>query len=68
MRIEAPVIDTLVIREITDNTQDVSLRGENYPGLSVQRTGSPQAAQGNTLESEWGLALEPPRVCRRLHT
>jgi 7,8-dihydropterin-6-yl-methyl-4-(beta-D-ribofuranosyl)aminobenzene 5'-phosphate synthase len=57
VRIEAPVIDTLVIREITDNTQDVSLRGENYPGLSVQRTGSPQAAQGNTLESEWGLAL-----------
>ena len=27
------------------------------PGLAVSRTGFPEAAQGNTLESEWGLAL-----------
>ena len=27
------------------------------PGLTVQRTGMPQASQGKTLRSEWGLAL-----------
>jgi 7,8-dihydropterin-6-yl-methyl-4-(beta-D-ribofuranosyl)aminobenzene 5'-phosphate synthase len=55
--IEAPVIDTLVVREITDNAHDVSLRSEKHSGLSVQRTGFPQVEQGKTLESEWGLAL-----------
>jgi hypothetical protein len=32
-RIGVPLIDTLVIREITDGTHDVFLRGANYPGL-----------------------------------
>ena len=57
VRIEAPVIDTLVVREITDNAHDVSLPSEKYSGLSVQRTGFPQVEQGKTLGSEWGLAL-----------
>ncbi|HXY99101.1 MAG TPA: MBL fold metallo-hydrolase [Stellaceae bacterium] len=56
-RIDAPVIDELVVREITDNTHDLFLRGLEAPGLAVRRTGMPEAAQGKTLESEWGLAL-----------
>src|SRR5262249_41528005 len=56
-KIDAPVIDRIVIREITDNTHDIFLRGAQYPGLAVQRTGFPQATRGKTLESEWGLAL-----------
>jgi 7,8-dihydropterin-6-yl-methyl-4-(beta-D-ribofuranosyl)aminobenzene 5'-phosphate synthase len=57
VRIEPPVIDQLTVREITDNTHDIFLGGAKYPGLAVQRTGFPQAPQGKTLESEWGLAL-----------
>jgi 7,8-dihydropterin-6-yl-methyl-4-(beta-D-ribofuranosyl)aminobenzene 5'-phosphate synthase len=57
VRIEAPVVEQLTVREITDNTHDIFLTGAKYPGLSVQRTGFPQAPQGKTLESEWGLAL-----------
>ncbi len=56
-KVEVPAIDRLVIREITDNTHDIFLRSAEYPGLAVQRTGFPQAPQGKTLESEWGLAL-----------
>jgi 7,8-dihydropterin-6-yl-methyl-4-(beta-D-ribofuranosyl)aminobenzene 5'-phosphate synthase len=57
VRIDAPVIDQLTVREITDNTHDIFLRGAELPGLAIRRTGFPQAAQGKTLESEWGLAL-----------
>jgi 7,8-dihydropterin-6-yl-methyl-4-(beta-D-ribofuranosyl)aminobenzene 5'-phosphate synthase len=57
VRIEAPIIDKLTIREITDNTHDIFLSGAKLPGLVVGRTGFPAAAQGETLESEWGLAL-----------
>src|SRR5271155_1558184 len=57
VRIDAPVIDELTVREITDNTHDIFLRGAELPGLVVRRTGFPQAPQGKTLESEWGLAL-----------
>jgi 7,8-dihydropterin-6-yl-methyl-4-(beta-D-ribofuranosyl)aminobenzene 5'-phosphate synthase len=56
-RIEAPVIDELVVREITDNAHDLFLQGAEKPGLAVRRIGMPAAAQGKTLESEWGLAL-----------
>ena len=45
------------MREITDGTHDIFLRGAELPGLTVQRTGFPEAAQGRTLLSEWGLAL-----------
>jgi len=57
VRIDAPVVDRVVIREITDNQHNIFLGPLERPGLSVQRTGFPGAAQGKTLESEWGLAL-----------
>jgi 7,8-dihydropterin-6-yl-methyl-4-(beta-D-ribofuranosyl)aminobenzene 5'-phosphate synthase len=57
VRIDAPVIDELTVREITDNTHDIFLRPVEAPGLAVRRTGFPEAPQGKTLESEWGLAL-----------
>ncbi len=57
IRIDAPVVDEVVIREITDNTHDIFLRGAQAPGLAVSRVGFPEASQGRTLESEWGLAL-----------
>jgi len=56
-RIDAPVVDKVVVREITDNQHNIFLRPLERPGLTVQRTGFPAAAQGKTLESEWGLAL-----------
>ncbi len=57
VRIDVPVVDEIIVREITDNTHDIFLRGAQVPGLAVSRVGFPEAAQGKTLESEWGLAL-----------
>jgi 7,8-dihydropterin-6-yl-methyl-4-(beta-D-ribofuranosyl)aminobenzene 5'-phosphate synthase len=57
IRFDPPVIDELTIREITDNSHDIFLRGLDSPGLAVQRIGFPALSQGKTLESEWGLAL-----------
>ena len=56
-RIDAPGVERLVIREITDNSHNIFLGPLERPGLTVQRTGFPGAPQGKTLESEWGLAL-----------
>jgi 7,8-dihydropterin-6-yl-methyl-4-(beta-D-ribofuranosyl)aminobenzene 5'-phosphate synthase len=56
-RIDAPAVDQVTIREITDGSHDIFLAGAKLPGLSVSRIGFPAAAQGKTLESEWGLAL-----------
>jgi 7,8-dihydropterin-6-yl-methyl-4-(beta-D-ribofuranosyl)aminobenzene 5'-phosphate synthase len=56
-RIDAPVIDELTVREITDNSHDIFLGPVQAPALMVRRTGFPEAPQGKTLESEWGLAL-----------
>jgi 7,8-dihydropterin-6-yl-methyl-4-(beta-D-ribofuranosyl)aminobenzene 5'-phosphate synthase len=56
-RIDAPVVDRVVVREITDNQHNIFLKPLERPGLTVQRTGFPAAPQGKTLESEWGLAL-----------
>jgi 7,8-dihydropterin-6-yl-methyl-4-(beta-D-ribofuranosyl)aminobenzene 5'-phosphate synthase len=55
--VDAPVVDQVTVREITDNTHDMFLASTKLPGLAVGRTGFPDAAQGKTLESEWGLAL-----------
>jgi 7,8-dihydropterin-6-yl-methyl-4-(beta-D-ribofuranosyl)aminobenzene 5'-phosphate synthase len=55
-RIGVPAVDRIVVQEVTDGAHDVFLRGSEQPGLAVQRT-SPNAAQGRTLHSEWGLAL-----------
>ena len=57
LRIDAPVVDQVTVREITDNSHDIFQRGAEFPGLTVRRPGSPGAPQGRTLESEWGLAL-----------
>jgi len=57
VRIDAPVVDQVIVREITDNSHDIFQRGAEFPGLRVGRPGSPGAQQGRTLESEWGLAL-----------
>jgi 7,8-dihydropterin-6-yl-methyl-4-(beta-D-ribofuranosyl)aminobenzene 5'-phosphate synthase len=56
-RIDAPVVDRVVVREITDNSHNIFLGPLERPGLTVQRTGFPAATEGKTLESEWGLAL-----------
>jgi 7,8-dihydropterin-6-yl-methyl-4-(beta-D-ribofuranosyl)aminobenzene 5'-phosphate synthase len=56
--IDAPVVDRVVVQEITDGSHDIFLRGAELPGLSVQRVGPAAfAPQGRTLSSEWGLAL-----------
>ena len=65
LRIDAPVIDQLTVREITDGSHDIFLKGTKLPGLAVSRTGFPEAAQGKTLESEWGLALHKGTEARR---
>jgi 7,8-dihydropterin-6-yl-methyl-4-(beta-D-ribofuranosyl)aminobenzene 5'-phosphate synthase len=54
---DVPVVDQVVIREITDNQHNIFLKPLTAPGLAVARTGFPAAPQGKTLESEWGLAL-----------
>jgi len=54
---DVPVVDQVIIREITDNQHNIFLKPLTAPGLSVTRIGFPAAAQGKTLESEWGLAL-----------
>jgi FtsP/CotA-like multicopper oxidase with cupredoxin domain len=55
VRIEAPVVDRVVVQEITDGAHDIFLRGAELPGLSVQRVGPAAfAGQGKTLSSEWG--------------
>jgi 7,8-dihydropterin-6-yl-methyl-4-(beta-D-ribofuranosyl)aminobenzene 5'-phosphate synthase len=57
VRIDAPVVDRVVVQEITDGAHDIFLKGAELPGLSVQRTGIPAGAKGRTLHGEWGLAL-----------
>jgi 7,8-dihydropterin-6-yl-methyl-4-(beta-D-ribofuranosyl)aminobenzene 5'-phosphate synthase len=54
---DVPVVDRVVVREITDNQHNIFLKPVTAPGLTVARTGFPEAPQGKTLESEWGLAL-----------
>ena len=56
IRIDVPTVDKLTIRVVTDGAHDTMLRGAEYPGLTVARTGS-FPSQGKTLQSEWGLAL-----------
>jgi len=35
VHVDAPVIDQLTVREITDNTHDIFLRGAKFSGLAV---------------------------------
>jgi len=53
---DAPVVDEVTVREITDNAHDLFARPAEAPGLLVQRP-NPGGPEGKTLESEWGLAL-----------
>ena len=55
-RIDVPVVERIVVREVTDGAHDIFLRGVELPGLAVKRTGYNEV-QGRTLHSEWGLAL-----------
>jgi len=57
VRIDVPTVDQIVVREVTDGDHNIFLRPAETPGLTVQRTGMTDAAQGRTLRSEWGLAL-----------
>ena len=57
VKIDVPVVDEIVVREITDNSHDIFLGGAKAPGLAVSRVGFPAAQDGKTLQSEWGLAL-----------
>jgi 7,8-dihydropterin-6-yl-methyl-4-(beta-D-ribofuranosyl)aminobenzene 5'-phosphate synthase len=52
---DVPVVDEIVVREITDNQHNIFLKPLERAGLTVERVGLMPA--GNTLESEWGLAL-----------
>ena len=45
VHIDAPVVDRVVVQEITDGSHDIFLRGAELPGLSVQRVG-PAASAG----------------------
>jgi 7,8-dihydropterin-6-yl-methyl-4-(beta-D-ribofuranosyl)aminobenzene 5'-phosphate synthase len=54
--IDVPVVDRIVVQEVTDGAHDIFLRPVEFPGLAVKRTGYNQE-QGRTLHSEWGLAL-----------
>jgi 7,8-dihydropterin-6-yl-methyl-4-(beta-D-ribofuranosyl)aminobenzene 5'-phosphate synthase len=56
-KIEAPIVDEVTIREITDNANDIFLKNFEGPGLKVARPSGLGGAQGLTLESEWGLAM-----------
>ncbi len=57
VRIDAPIVDQVTVREITDNAHDIFLRDAEAPGLRIRRPGMIGAQEGKTLESEWGLAL-----------
>ncbi len=56
VRIDAPSVDEITVREITDNAHDLFARPVQAPGLLVQRP-NPGGPEGKTLASEWGLAL-----------
>jgi 7,8-dihydropterin-6-yl-methyl-4-(beta-D-ribofuranosyl)aminobenzene 5'-phosphate synthase len=49
-----PIVDAVVVQEITDNVNNIFLKDATLPSVTVSRTGP---AGKKTLESEWGLAL-----------
>ena len=48
VRIDVPTVDQVVVREVTDGDHNIFLRPSETPGLTVQRTGMTDAAQGRT--------------------
>jgi hypothetical protein len=51
VRVDAPVVEQVTVREITDNSHDIFLRGAKLPGLAVGRTGMPDASKGAVSRS-----------------
>ena len=57
-RIEAPVVDSLVIQVVTDGNHDIFISGAQVPGVRVERArGFRGAQERRVLRSEWGLSL-----------
>ena len=57
-RIEAPVVDKLVIQVIVDGAHDIFIPAQTVPGLGiVQNRLQGGAGYRGTLQSEWGLSL-----------
>ncbi|WP_216856181.1 MBL fold metallo-hydrolase [Acidisphaera sp. S103] len=57
VHITPPVVDTLTIQAVIDNSHDIFISKDQPPGVGVQRVGSPAAFGDKTLESQWGLSL-----------
>src|SRR5215470_9825064 len=57
-KIEAPLVDKLVIRVVVDGAHDIFIPDQKIPGLGVQPTRLQSGGKfSRTLQSEWGLAL-----------
>ena len=57
-KIEAPLVDKLVIRVIVDGAHDIFIPEQKVAGLGVQPTRLQSGGKyRRTLQSEWGLAL-----------
>ena len=57
VQIDVPIVDQIVVQEVTDGDHNIFVRPSETSGLTVRRTGMTDAAQGRTLRSEWELAL-----------
>ena len=65
-RIDVPVVDRLVVREITDGAHDIFLRGVEVGGLAVQRTGHNGAeGQDYTASGVWRCISNCKKAARR---
>jgi hypothetical protein len=49
--VDAPIVDRVVIREITDNQHNIFLKPLERPGLSVARTGFPRRRKARRLKA-----------------
>ena len=60
VRIDAPQVERIVVREVTDGAHDIFLRGSEAPGLTVQRTAMTDAAQStwNTVRTKYRFRKE----------
>ena len=57
-RIEAPVVDKLVIQVVVDGAHDIFIPPQKIPGVAfTQARLQPGANFRRTLQSEWGLSL-----------
>jgi 7,8-dihydropterin-6-yl-methyl-4-(beta-D-ribofuranosyl)aminobenzene 5'-phosphate synthase len=57
-RIEAPVVDKLVIQVVVDGQHDIFIPEQKVPGLGIRQNRLQGGASfRDTLQSEWGLAL-----------